>query len=67
MTIDEYLERKKISAAELSRKSGVSETLISLLASGKRKNFTWATSEKLRDATCGLVVPPYYTKAKRSA
>lgn len=56
MKLAAYLEREKLSGVEFSRRTGLSQGMISLLASGK----AWVsrgTAERIHAATNGEVTP----------
>lgn len=56
MKLAAYMERENLSGVEFSRRCGLSEGMISLLANGK----AWvsrATAEKIHAATNGEVTP----------
>ena len=48
--IRDWLEASGLTQADLSRDSSVPTSTISVLLSGKRKNVTWITADRLRES-----------------
>jgi len=66
MKLVDYIKREKISRAEFSRRTGISEGMISLLC----RDETWLskdTAQKILDATIGEVTPNDFMASPEAA